>query len=217
MGVSGARDELGGSSEQVNLTFSVRPAPRLQLSVRPLYQRSDESQQYVTTKSGGRPETYGSRYVFAFIDRSTFSTQLRASFVATPNLTLETYAEPFAASGRYHDHGELLAPRSRERITYGKDQGTTSTLEADGSRTIGIGGSTFTLANADFNVRSFNSNVVLKWEWRPGSTVYLVWQQSRAARDPFGTHVDAGDMFGSVTAPGSNILLFKTSFWLPIG
>ena len=217
MGASASGDELGGGSRQINASLSIRPAPRLQFSARPQYSRSTESQQYVTTLPGGRTDTYGSRYVFSFIDRTTFSTQLRASFVATPNLTVEAYAEPFAASGRYYDQGELLAPGSRERITYGKDAGSQSVQQADGSRKITVGGATFTLANADFNVRNFNSNVVLKWEWRPGSTVYLVWQQSRNARETIGTHVGAGDLFRSVSAPGTNILLFKTSFWLPIG
>jgi hypothetical protein len=90
-------------------------------------------------------------------------------------------------------------------------------VQADGSRNVTIGGSTFTLPNADFNVRTFNSNMVLRWEWRPGSTLYLVWQQNRTERETLGTAVDAGDMFRSVTAPGTNILLFKTSFWLPVG
>ncbi len=217
MGASAGMDELEGRSVDANLNLSIRPVPRLQLSVRPQYSRSTEPQQYVTTLSGGRIETFGSRYIFSYIDRSTWSTQLRANFVVTPNLTLETYAEPFAASGRYYDHGELLAPRSRERITYGKDAGSQSVLQPDGSRRITVGGSAFTLANADFNVRNFNSNVVLKWEWRPGSTLYLVWQQSRSARETIGTHVGADDMFRSVNAPGTNILLFKTSFWLPVG
>ena len=59
--------------------------------------------------------------------------------------------------------------------------------------------------------------MVLKWEWRPGSTVYLVWQQNRTERETLGSPIDAGDMFRSVTAPGTNVLLFKTSFWLPVG
>jgi hypothetical protein len=213
---SASGDELGGTSQQLDMTLSMRPSPRLQLSLRPSWSRSTESQQYVATLAGGRAETYGSRYVFAFIDRSTFSSQIRLSYVVKPDLTLEAYAEPFAASGRYYDHGELLAPSSLERITYG-GAGSQLALQPDGSRTVTVGGSTFTLANADFNVRSFNSNVVVKWEWRPGSTVYLVWQQSRNAREPIGARVDANDMLRSLSAPGTNILLFKTSFWVPVG
>jgi hypothetical protein len=212
--VSASGDELGGSSGDADMTLSARPSPRWQLSLRPSYSRSTEPQQYVATLSGGRPETYGSRYVFAYIDRSTLSSQLRLSYVVKPDLTIDAYGELFAASGRYYDHGELLAPESLERITYGA-AGTQVAVQPDGSRRVTAGGATFTLRNDDFNVRNFNSNVVLKWEWRPGSTIYMVWQQNRSARDPIGARVGADDMLRSLSAPGRNILLFKTSFWVP--
>ena len=69
----------------------------------------------------------------------------------------------------------------------------------------------------DFNVQSLRSNVVLRWEWRPGSTLYLVWQQDRDRTDPIGERVNLGDVFGSVSEPGTNIFLVKASFWLPVG
>jgi len=78
------------------------------------------------------------------------------------------------------------------------------------------GDTTFALANDDFNVRSFRSNAVLRWEWRPGSTLYLVWQQDRHAQEPVGTRVNVGDMFSSLTKPGTNVVLIKMSFWLPV-
>jgi hypothetical protein len=130
-------------------------------------------------------------------------------------LNVDVYAEPFAASGRYYDYGELLEPASLERLTYGTS-GTRLELQNNGDRTVSAGNSSFALRNRDFNVRSFQSNVVLRWEWRPGSTMYVVWQQSRDAEDPFGSRVDIADVFRSVRAPGTNIFLIKTSFWLPV-
>ena len=115
-------------------------------------------------------------------------------FTLKPDVNVDIYAEPFAASGRYYDYGELLAPSSMQRIVYGT-AGTTLDVMANGDRAVRIGSSAFTLRNRDFNVRSFQSNVVLRWEWRPGSTMYLVWQQNRVARDPVGMRVGLGDMF----------------------
>ena len=196
-------------------SFSFRAGPRWQMSVQPLYERLVETQQYVATRSGGRPDTFGSRYVFAGIERSTLSTQFRTNFTLKPDVNLDVYAEPFAASGRYYDVGELLAPRTRARLTYGT-AGTTLVTRPDGSRAITTGTSSFTLNNLDFNVRSFRSNVVLRWEWRPGSTLYLVWQQDRSGRDPIGTRVSLADTFRSVTEPGPNTFLVKMSFWMPV-
>jgi hypothetical protein len=214
--VSASENELGGLARRASGTFSFRPGPRWQLSVAPSYEHLVDSQQYVSTLSGGRLETYGSRYLFAYIDRSTFSTEFRMGFTLKPDVNLDVYGEPFASSGRYYDYGELLAPASMTRVLYGTAEGTTLAVLDNGDRVVSDSLSAFTIRNRDFNVRSFQSNVVLRWEWRPGSTMYAVWQQNRDARDPVGTRVGLGDAFRSIREPGSNIFLIKTSFWVPV-
>ncbi|MDO8677913.1 MAG: DUF5916 domain-containing protein [Acidobacteriota bacterium] len=206
----------GASTKRASGTFSMRPGPRWQLSLSPFFDRVTEPQQYISTLSGGRPITFDNRYVFAFIDRSTASMEFRLGLTLKPDVNLDVYAEPFAASGHYYDYGELLEPGSRERITYGT-AGTLLAIQPDGSQLVTIGGVTIPLRNRDFNTRSFRSNVVLRWEWRAGSTLYVVWQQDRADSRILGTRVGIDDAFRSVTAPGSNIFLVKTSFWIPIG
>jgi hypothetical protein len=209
------RNADGAATNRVQGTFSMRPGPRWQLSASPYYDRVTEPQQYIGTLGGGRAATYGNRYVFAFIDRSTMSMEYRLGLTLKPDVNLDVYAEPFAASGRYYDYGELLEPRSRERLQYGTS-GTTLRLNPDGSRVVTDGAATINLRNRDFNTLSFRSNVVLRWEWRAGSTIYVVWQQDRAGTDVLGTRVNVGDAFRSITAPGPNIFLVKTSFWLPV-
>ena len=116
--------------------------------------------------------------------------------------------EPFAASGR------MTASASwpwRGAATCGCTGPTErrSQRQADGSYKVTDGAATFTLSNRDFNVRSHRSNVVLRWEWRPGSTLFVVWQQNRASSVPQGEHVGVGDLFGSLSAPGDNIFAIK--------
>ena len=193
----------------------MRPGPRWSFSVSPYYDRVTEPQQYIGTLSGGRPVTFDQRYVFAFIDRSTMSMEYRLGLTLKPDVNLDVYAEPFAASGQYYDYGELLEPGSRDRLQYGTS-GTILTVNPDGSQVVTAGDSTFTLRNRDFNTLSFRSNVVLRWEWRTGSTLYVVWQQDRADSEVIGTRVGVGDAFRAATAPGSNIFLIKTSFWIPV-
>jgi hypothetical protein len=209
------QNDDGASVASVSSTFSMRPGPRWSFAVSPFYDRVTEPQQYVSTLPNGRPETYDARYVFAFIDRSTMSMEYRLGLTLRPDVNLDVYAEPFAASGRYYDYGELLEPRSRERLVYGTN-GTSIVVNPDGSQSVTAGGSTFTLRNRDFNTLSFRSNVVLRWEYRTGSTLYVVWQQDRAGSETIGTRVGVGDAFRSVTAPGANIFLIKTSFWIPV-
>jgi hypothetical protein len=208
-------DDLGGWGYSMNAGLTARPTGQWSLSAQPQYSRLVEPRQYLATRPGGSPATFGQRYIFSFIDRSTLSAQIRLSYLLKPDLTLELYAEPFAASGRYFGFGELPAPRSRSLRVYGTD-GTTVARGADGSVQVTDGGNAFTLANPDFSVVSFRSNLVLRWEWRPGSTLFLVWQQNRNGSRPVGDLVGPGRLWDSITATGDNFLALKIAYWLPV-
>jgi hypothetical protein len=207
--------EDGGLTSELEGGLTFRPGPRWTISIDPDFLRQVDSQQYVTTLDGGRAATFGRRYVFARIDRTTYSVQGRAGYTVRPDVNIDAYVEPFAASGSYTNFGELAAPGVRDRIAYGSG-GTTMTRDADGGSTVTDGPSTFRLANNDFNVHSFRSNIVLRWEYRPGSTVYLVWQQSRRLSEALSGRISLADPFRSLTAPGSNYFVAKMSFWLPV-
>ncbi|MBI2820006.1 MAG: carbohydrate binding family 9 domain-containing protein [Acidobacteria bacterium] len=203
--------EEGDSAKQLTGSFSVRPAPSWQLSFDPTYLHEVSSKQYVTQMPGGRPETYDGRYIFGAITRSTISMQVRLNYTFKPDLNLDFYAEPFAASGRYDSFGELRAARSRQLRIYG-EEGTTLTHQADGSSIVSDGAASFALKNYDFNTRSFRSNLVLRWEWRPGSMLYLVWQQNRSGSTPARDTAGLRALFGSLSAQGDNFFAVKTTF-----
>ena len=206
-------DELGGWNGNLGSEISLVPAPRWQLSLGPSYERRVNSRQYVTFRDGGPPETFGGRYIFAFIDRTTLAIETRLNFTIQPDLNLELYAQPFAASGRFFDLGELEAAGSRFLRTYGTD-GTTTELNADGGLRVQDGEDVILIPGQDFNLRSFRSTAVLRWEWRPGSTLFLVWQQARSRRLDVGTGAALNDLFGSLGAAGDNVFAVKVSYWI---
>ncbi|MGH7607373.1 MAG: DUF5916 domain-containing protein, partial [Gemmatimonadales bacterium] len=207
-------DELGGATYRLSGDLSIRPSTRFQLRVTPNYLRSIVPRQYVTTyRDTTPPDTV--RYLFGAIDQSTFVLQLRANYTIGPDLTLEVYAEPFAGSGRYHGIGELAAPRTFRLTEYGTG-GTTLARDTAGNYRATAGVDTIPIDNPDFNVLSFRSNAVLRWEWRPGSTLFLVWAQNREAGDRRGRLVgfrDLGDSFG---AAGDTFFAIKVSYWMPV-
>jgi len=180
----------GGRLKYFYGTLSTRPRPAWQLSMKPTISYEIDARQYVATLDGGPAATFGARYIFARVDRATYSTQFRVNYTFKPDMTLDVYAEPFAASGSYGPTQELVAPR-------------TSAL-----RPFDVPG------NRDFNTKSFRSNVVLRWEWKPGSTLFVVWQQNRAATDLLGSRATLGDMFHSISVPGDHVLAVKTTFWI---
>jgi hypothetical protein len=212
--LDGEREEFGGWSSEIQGDFTFHPGTQWEISVSPSWEQSEAPRQYVMALEGGRAETFGTRYVFGHVDRSEVALRVRANYTFTPNLTLETYAEPFASSGHFHSFGELLAPRSTELLEYGS-QGTTITRNADGSHTVTADAQTFTIENDDFNVRSLRSNVVLRWEWRPGSALFLVWQQDQEADRPF-ARARPGDLFDAFSTRGDSFFAVKVSYWLPV-
>jgi hypothetical protein len=189
------RNEDGGLNFNVGTEWAFQPATELRLSIEPTYERQVDVRQYLTTLAGGREATFGRRYLFGRVDRSTYTTQWRANYTFKPDMTLDLYAEPFAASGRYDGVGELLAPQSRLLLPYDARL----------------------LPSRDFHVLSFRSNLVLRWEWRPGSTLYLVWQQDRSADDLDYARATARDIFSALSATGDNFFVVKASFWLSPG
>ncbi|MEO8499719.1 MAG: DUF5916 domain-containing protein [Vicinamibacteria bacterium] len=209
MSASGSED--GASRISGGAGVTIQPSPRISLSLNPNYSHSTTVRQYVATLAGGRPITYDQRYVFATVDQHTLVMTFRASLILKPDLTLDVYAEPFAASGDYRDYGELLAPGSRRLITYGQ-AGTKVTVNPDGSQTVQDGVDTFVISENDFRVRSFRSNVVLRWEYRPGSTFYAVWQQDRSDSVAY-ARAGFSDLVDSRSAPGDNIFALKASFF----
>ena len=209
--LSGRRDENGSWERALEMSFSLRPGDRWEMSFEPLWSRGTDTRQFVATEGNGRPETFGTRYVFAHVDLSEISGQFRLNYTFTPNLTLETYVEPFAASGRFHGFGEQLAARRRELLVYGTS-GTTIAHNPDGTHTVTADGETFDIDNEDFNERSFRTNAVVRWEWRLGSTMYLVWQTNRNSQLPFAP-VGPGQLFGGLNARGENVLAIKVSYW----
>ena len=209
--LDGGRDENGGWERNFELSLSMRPGDRWELSFDPAWSRGTEARQFVATEPDGRPETSGTRYIFAHVDLSEISGQVRLNYTFTPDLTLETYLEPFAASGRFYRFGELLAPGHRDLLVYGAG-GTTVVRNADGTNTVTDGSDTFVIDDEDFNERSFRTNAVLRWEWRLGSTLYLVWQQNRQAQLPFAA-ARPGDLLDALRARGENVLAIKVSYW----
>ncbi len=212
-----SRDRQNSWNATATAGISFRPGTQWEVTIDPRIARSANTRQYIATMGGvGRAETYNNRYVFATVDRSELSARFRVNYAITPELTLETYAEPFAASGRFYDFGEMATPRSEQLRLYGTDGTTISQPDANGRRTVVADGQTFVLSNQDFNARSFRSNMVLRWEWRPGSTLFAVWQQDRAARLASGEHVQISDVWNSLSQTGSNFFAIKMNYWLPI-
>ena len=212
------RDEYGGTQNRLSGSVSVRPTTQWQLTLEPNYLRYDYTRQFAAAIAGGPEATFGTTYVFGYLQQNEFRLPLRLNYTFRPDLTLELYAEPFAASGRYRRFGALRAARSGVLDVYPDEAVRT---DAAGHRILVAAGDTIARSCGidcfdDYTVRSLYSNMVLRWEWRRGSTLFLVWQQSRASAIDRIREVRPFDAFDAFSASGSNFIALKMNWWIPV-
>jgi hypothetical protein len=211
----------GAHSWSANLDVRVRPAPSVSLSLGPFIDYSEARAQYVTAVSDPTATAFGGvRYVFASLTQRTVGMDVRLNVTFSTRLTLELFAQPFLAGGQYFDFKEFAAPRGLRKNVYGRDIGTATVQGAGAGRTTAIDpdgpgpAASFTLGNPDFTFRSLRGNAVLRWEWRPGSTLFVVWQQSRSDVGPEGDLDFGRDSRQLFRSRPDNIFLVKVSYWL---
>ena len=141
-------------------------------------------------------DSTGTHYLFAHIDQKTVSMTFRVDYTATKTLTLQVYASPFVSNGHWSNVRELSA---------------TPRASAYDDRYQPYAG----IVLDDFSSKFFNSNVVVRWEYRPGSTLYLVWNQGRQNFDPTAPGENFADDFGKLfNSRPLNTFLIKISYWL---
>jgi hypothetical protein len=208
-------DEWDGWSFNTNFFYEFQMGNQWEVSIRPSYNQQESARQYLTTLDNGDPATFGKRYVFSRIKRNRLSIRLRINYSITPDLSIEGYAEPFAARGDYFSPGELPKPRAYELRTYGTD-GTTLDRVDENTLRVTDGQQQFEIDDPDFLVRSFRSNLVLRYQWRPGSTLFLVWQQNRFNSYDQAPAVDPSDLTQSLLQTGDNVFAVKLSYWFPV-
>jgi hypothetical protein len=214
----------GGWSRRAELGLAVRLLERIELELEPNLSWNRTAAQYIQTTSDPSATMFGERYVFASLDQTTLGMEMKLLVAFNPRLTLELYAQPFISSGDYGGLMERAGPQRFEFLRYGEDVGTVN-LGSDGGSTVdpdGTGANSFEVRPLDFNFRSLLGNAVLRWEWRTGSTFFLVWQQTRSER-----LLGVGDMTGDVgqfeLGPDTralfglkpdNVFMFKVTYWL---
>jgi hypothetical protein len=210
--------EGGAWNSQLFTSFELKPAPTWNLSVGPSLNRSYSLAQYRTAVvDPTAAATFGRRYVFSELRQTVLSLDTRLNLTLTPDLSLQLFAQPFIASADFGAPAELAAPRTYDFLVYGRDRGEIERL--DGATRVfpngrDGGGTAFVVSDGDFNVRSLRGNAVLRWEWRPGSTLFVAWQQIRSDFEPVGDFAFGRDQRALWSARPDNVLVVKMNYWL---
>jgi uncharacterized protein DUF5916 len=200
-------------------SLSLNPGSNLRIELTPTLGFDHRTAQYVQTQTDPTAtSTFGQRYVFGELRQTEVGLETRVNWTFTPTLSLQLYAQPLISANEFRNYKELRAPRTFDFAVYGRDQGTI-TPDGSGGLTVDPDGpgaaEPFAVADQSFNFRSLRANLVLRWEYRPGATLFLVWQQSRSNEADGVGNFDLGRDFRSLrTTPADNLLAVKLSYWL---
>jgi hypothetical protein len=166
---------------------TVRPTSFLEISSGIDWSHQINDAQWIENQADGR-------FVFGRLDQRTVSMNWRVNYTITPQLTVQIYAAPFVSAGDYGGFKALVdgrAPRYADRYA-----------------PVAYAG------NPDFNYRSFRTTNVLRWEYKPGSALFVVWQQGREDVLDYGRFEFGRDFGGTFAAPARNVFLVKMSYWI---
>lgn len=185
------RDRFNSSRYGFGPGFNWRASSSMSLNLGVRYSVNRDDSQWVTNTALPNGVT---RYVFGRIDQKTVSINTRFNYTMTPTLSLQVYAEPFVSAGDYTNFKELVDGRAPGY--------------SDRYRPLAY------LANPDFNIRSFRTTNVLRWEYQPGSALFVVWQAGKSGYENVGDFRFGRDFSGVFSAPSHNVFLVKFSYWL---
>ncbi len=212
----------GGDNWYTEVDLEWKPAPNVSLTIGPSFSKDHTEAQWVGVFDDPTASaTYGHRYVFAYFNGTQVAANIRLNWIFTPKLSLQLFAQPLISSGEYVDYKELAKPNSYQFLRYG-DNGSTLTPQKDADGTVtgyladpdGSGpAAPILFSNPNFNYKSLRGNAVLRWEYRPGSTLYLVWTQSRSDYENNGNFQFNQSMERLWGAKPDNIFMMKFSYW----
>jgi hypothetical protein len=197
--------------------LNFRPVNALSISFSPDFAIENSQLQYVeTTRINNDP-----RYIFAQLDQKTLSFTFRLNYTFSPELSIEYYGQPFISAGKYTNFKKITTTDadkfsdryynfSSNEISY-STVGNTYSIDENGN-----GSAIYSFSNPDFNFRQFRSNLVVRWEYSPGSTVFLVWSQGRTSYDSNGIFKYGSDMKDLFGINPHNVFLIKFSYWFSI-
>lgn len=208
----------GDCNHSFNLSLELRPRSNVTVTLGPSISHSETGFQFVGSYTDPTERRfYGTRYVFAHLEQNSLSMDTRVNVTFSPTLTLEMFLQPLIAAGDFSRYNQFAAPRSAQRLEFGRDFGTVAVTPAGiqvDADTLGGGAPTFTFPDPTFTFRSLRGNAVVRWEYRPGSTLFLVWTRSGASSLSRG-QIDFGDDARALfQGPSENIFLVKMTYWL---
>ncbi|MDR2119945.1 MAG: carbohydrate binding family 9 domain-containing protein [Tannerella sp.] len=180
------------------------------------YSRNTDNTQYVTATS-----TYSSVYfapVMGRMDQKTYGLTMKLQVNITPDVSLQFYGAPFTSTAKYGDFKKAADTRSRTTSARYRLLAPEEVRYRDGIYTINgnDGAGTYLFPDPDFNFNEFRSNLVARWEYLPGSTLYFVWEHRMSGRENRFIPAWNDNLERMFSLPSANTLMVKMNYWFDL-
>ena len=197
--------------------LNYKPTDAILVGLSSTYNHTGDELQYISSTTYPLPE----RWIMGSIKQDYLSLSLRINMNITPDLTLQYWGQPFVASGKYADYKYINTPDAKQYndrfILFSGDQLTMNELDDCFLVDEDLDGTAdYTFPIADFRINEFISNFVLRWEYRPGSNLFIVWSQSREGFDPEGLFRPGRSIADLAELQPTNVFILKLSYRLSL-
>jgi len=218
-----------GSEVVARIPLVWQPSSQIQVQLSPLFAVASTGSQYVHTSDALAFEpTYGDRYLFSDLNRTEVAMETRLNWTFSPTLSLQLWAQPLLSSGDYVSYKQLDEAETFDFDVF--EEGTFDDVESvcvsgrtctdgEGERYVDFDGNGViddSFEDQDFNVRSFRATAVLRWEYRPGSRLFFVWQRRQGESVNIGDFDFGRDLSAMFGAPGDDVFIIKADLWIPL-
>ena len=189
-----------------------QPFGVLKLSLNLNYSVNTDQLQYIDTKTVSNSP----RYILGQLDQKTLGFTFKVDYIITPEISLQYYGSPFASIGKYKNFKLVTNPKENNYNNRFSMLNPTLSGENYGVDENNDNLAEFTFKNPDFNFYQLRSNLVFRWEFRPGSQLYLVWASDRTENLNPGSY-GINDMANRISGTfPSNIFLIKFNYWFSL-
>ena len=203
-----ARPESGSWGWGANLNLHWRPSSSVTVSAGPFLNVRNEDLQWVRRFGGDAPA-----YLFGELKQATAGATTRASWTFSPTLSLQVYAQPFMSAGEYAEFKRIADPRAEAYADRYERVETLAVRDGRIEADVDGDGAAESFRNPDFSVKQFRSNVVLRWEYQPGSAIFVAWSQGRDHYAQTG-EFSLGDVGTLFDEPSQDVFMVKMSYWI---
>ncbi|MCC7144359.1 MAG: carbohydrate binding family 9 domain-containing protein [Candidatus Eisenbacteria bacterium] len=209
-------DDGAGSSSGIGGGIGWRPTNAIHVSAGPGYSHNEPEMQFI----GSARKDGEIRYLYGAMEQKTFDVSFRIDYSATPNLTVQYYGAPFVSAGSFSNFRRITAPRAERYEDRFEDFGDRARRDPDTGRyrvdEDGDGTPDYQFRDPDFNVRDWNSNLVFRWQYSPGSSLFLVWSQNRSSFAPDGSFSVDRDLDALFGEQPRDVFLVKINRWFDL-